>query len=141
VTGQGNGDVFLAKYNSNGDVIQAVSAGGTEYERGLAIASDIAGNVILTGAFRGTATFGNYPLTSTGSDDIFVAKYDPLCVVLWAWGAGSGGDDRGYGVTTDRDYYVSSTGIFGSTVRFGQTNLTSAGATDVFVFRTEPDGP
>lgn len=140
VTGSGNGDVFLAKYNSDGDVVQAVSAGGTEYERGLAIAADRAGNVVIAGAFRGTSVFGNTTLISTGNDDIFIAKYDPLLVALWAWGAGSGGDDRGYGITVDRDYYVTGTGIFGNTVQFGRTSLTAAGATDVFVFRTGPGG-
>jgi hypothetical protein len=136
----GNGDMFLVKYDPAGNVITAARAGGADAEAGNGIATDPSGNVIVTGFFRGTSVFGGTSLTSAGRDDIFVAKFNSSAAVLWAWGAGTTGDDRGHGVAADRSGYVISAGTFGNTVQFGRTSLTSVGATDVFVFRMGPNG-
>jgi hypothetical protein len=136
----GNGDMFLVKYDPAGNVIAAARAGGADGEAGNGIATDRSGNVIVAGRFRGTSVFGGTSLTSVGSDDIFLAKFNSSLAVLWAWGAGTTGDDRGHGIATDGSDYIISTGVFGNTVKFGHTSLTSAGATDVFVFRVGPNG-
>jgi hypothetical protein len=51
--------------------------GGTSDDVGRAIAVDSGGNVVVTGYFEDTADFGNGPLPSAGSDDIFVVKLTP----------------------------------------------------------------
>jgi Tfp pilus assembly protein PilZ len=140
LTDAGNGDMFLVAYGPNGNELAAVRAGGSESETGEDIAIDPSGNVIVTGEFRGTSVFGSTSLTSAGRDDIFIAKFSSSGDVLWAWGAGTTGDDRGFGVAADRSDFVVSTGTFGGTVKFGHTSLTSVGATDIFVFRMGPNG-
>jgi hypothetical protein len=40
------------------------------------VAVDSSGNVYVTGGFQGTANFGSTNLTSIGSEDIFLAKYN-----------------------------------------------------------------
>lgn len=57
--------------------ISQISEGGGGHDVGNAISTDAFGNSYLTGSFRNTATFGETTLTSSGSDDIFVAKTDP----------------------------------------------------------------
>jgi hypothetical protein len=136
----GNGDLFLVEYDPSGNVIMAERAGGTDWESGEDIDTDPSGNVVVAGFFRGTSVFGSTSLTNAGRDDIFVAKFSSSGAALWAWGTGTTGDDRGFGVAADPSSYVISTGMFGNTVQFGQTSLTSAGASDVFVFRMGPNG-
>lgn len=136
----GEGDIFVVRYDSDGNVTASARAGGTEFDRGLGIAVDHSGNVFVAGCFRGTCPIGSTSLTSAGNDDIFVARFSPSLTPVWAWGTGSSGDDRGYGITTDGSGYVVSTGMFGGNVQFGQTALTSAGAADAFVFRMGPGG-
>jgi hypothetical protein len=140
LTDAGGGDIFFAKYNAIGEVTWAGRAGGGNFDRGLGIATDGQGNAVITGAFRETADFGSVNLTSAGRDDIFVAKVSSAGGVLWAWGAGTGGDDRGFGVATDPSGNVFGTGTFGGTIDILGTSLESAGASDVFVFKAEPDG-
>src|ERR1051325_9808761 len=50
VSGVGT-DIFLAKYDNNGNVLWAKSAGDTEDEKVSRIALDASGNVYVTGAF------------------------------------------------------------------------------------------
>ena len=63
------------------------------------MAVDSHGNTFVTGVFGGpTLTFGTCPtctLTafSVGAGDIFVAKYDPQGVCLWAARAGGTSHD------------------------------------------------
>jgi len=56
------------------------SIGSITYDRGYHITADANNNVYVTGSFTGTADFDpsalTANLTSTGSDDIFVAKYN-----------------------------------------------------------------
>jgi hypothetical protein len=82
LTSAGSEDMFVAKYAPNGTLLWATSAGGARIDLGLGIATDPRGNGYVTGRFSGTATFGvgeanETVLTSTGSEDVFVAKYRP----------------------------------------------------------------
>ena len=43
-------------------------------------AVDAAGNVVVTGYFKGGLTLGNFVLTSAGGRDIFVARLSPTGV-------------------------------------------------------------
>ena len=78
----------------------AISAGGTLHDKTRGIAVDREGNVLLTGEFTGTATFGEQTLTAAGAMDFFMAKVDPHG--KFAWVRSGGGDliDRGYAVAT-----------------------------------------
>src|SRR4051794_35202196 len=78
----------------------AISAGGTLHDKTRGIALDAEGNVLLTGEFTGTATFGEHTLTSAGAMDFFVAKVDPRGKFLWARSGGGEKIARGYAVAT-----------------------------------------
>ncbi|MBU1024220.1 hypothetical protein KKB99_08065, partial [bacterium] len=83
-------------------------------------------------------------LTSAGSEDIFVARYNPDGALTWAKRAGgSDGYDEGLGTTTLSDDSTVVTGYFSGTSTFGpdepnETVLISAGYQDIFVARFEP---
>src|SRR6185369_12691602 len=96
------GDVFTAKYDPEGNVLWAASAGGTGTDNGTGIGVDAAGNCYITGHFSSTSiTFGATTLTRTGSENVFVVKYDASGNVLWANRAGGTGFDAGSGIAVD----------------------------------------
>ncbi len=69
----GNYNVFVAKYDSIGNVIYALDAGGGDTENGYGISLDAAGNAYVTGSFNSLSIdFGNINLT--GGNDLFIAK-------------------------------------------------------------------
>ncbi|MDX9776786.1 MAG: SBBP repeat-containing protein, partial [Petrimonas sp.] len=75
LTCSGDYDIFVAILNTSGAWQWAVQAGGAGTDQGNSIAVDSSGNCYVTGYFSGTASFGATNLTSSGGDDIFVAKY------------------------------------------------------------------
>ena len=73
----GNSDIFLAKYDINGNVLWAVDQGGTGDEGANSIAIDKSGNLYIGGAFNSsTISFGVNTITNSGGGnwDIFIAK-------------------------------------------------------------------
>ncbi|MDD3876777.1 MAG: SBBP repeat-containing protein [Bacteroidales bacterium] len=137
-------DVFVAKYNNSGQFQWVKKAGGSSVDRGLGIAADISGNVIVTGDFSGTATFGtSTTLTSAGAVDIFMAKYNASGTLVWAKRAGGSVNDRATAVVTDDLGNIYITGSFGGTSNFGGTNITATGGafdTDIFTAKYNNSG-
>ena len=74
LTSSGDIDIFVAKMDVNGNWLWATKAGGIDYDEGESISLDNAGNAHVTGYFTDTATFGSTSLTSSGNQNIFVAK-------------------------------------------------------------------
>jgi hypothetical protein len=74
----GNYDIFLAKYDSWGNVSWAKSAGGTSTDWGKGICLDATGNTYLTGYFfSDSVVFGNDALKNFNTSlyaDFYVAK-------------------------------------------------------------------
>jgi hypothetical protein len=150
LTSAGDRDLFVAKYDGAGRLVWATAAGGTGDDEGLEIAVDAAGDSYATGSFQGTATFGagepnQTDLTSAGSADIFVARYDGSGLLAWATRAGGTEWDSGAGLAIGAAGDGWITGYFAGTATFGagepnQTDLTSAGGDDVFVARYDGSG-
>lgn len=78
-------DMFLARYNNNGDCLGVRNFG---YATGNSVVTDNSGNPICAGSFQNTVTCGSSTLTSNGYFDIFIAKSDVF--------TGSGGNERTY---------------------------------------------
>ena len=137
----GGPDIFIAKYDSSGNFLWARQAGGSSDDRGYAIAVDSSANVYVAGAFNNTATFDTTNLTSAGSFDIFVAKYNSAGQLLWARQAGGSLDDYGTAVAADSAGNCYLAGHFGSTLAtFGTVTLTNRGGRDVFVAKYDVAG-
>src|SRR5260221_409050 len=102
----------------------AKSAGGISHDRCNGICTDVSGNIYITGWFGAPIVFGTTTLTSTGSQDIFIAKYDASGNVIWAKSAGGIYSDQGISVSTDAGGNVFISGSFSSTsINFGTTIL------------------
>ena len=132
----GNMDVFLASFTTDGVHRWSRGFGAVNGDYGQDIAVDGTGNVFLTGFFHGTLNFGGDDLTSSeGSEDILLASFTSDGEHRWSHRFGDFSSDRGMGVAVDRSGNVFCTGSFDNTVNFGDTDLASAGGTDIFLLR------
>ncbi len=142
LTNEGNTNIYIAKYDTDGNVLWAKSAGGTLSDGGNSVSTDASGNVFMTGYFSSAAiTFGTTTLTNAGAYSVFIVKYDADGTVLWAESAGGTSSDYGTSVSTDASGNVFITGYFSSpTINFGTTTLTNAGNNDIFIVKYDADG-
>jgi hypothetical protein len=139
---QGNTDIFVAKYSASGAYQWSKGFGSTSFDNGLSVAVDGSGNVFVTGYFTGTVNFGGTDLVSSGgTQDIFVAKYNSSGTHQFSKRFGSTSNDYGYGAAVDGSGNVFVTGRFGGTVNFGGTDLVGSGGTqDIFVAKYNSSG-
>ncbi|WP_315816239.1 hypothetical protein [Paraflavitalea speifideaquila] len=72
-------------------------------ERGLATATDAAGNVYMAGIYTGAIDFGTGPLPAIAPNEGFIAKFNTSGVCVWSIGiSGSGGgNDAVTSITVD----------------------------------------
>ena len=68
-------DIFLVKYNSNGTILAAKSAGGSSDDFVYSAATDVLGNVYLAGTFSS-------PSIAFGSDTLVNASYNRDALLL-----------------------------------------------------------
>jgi len=136
----GNSDIFIAKYNKNGNCLWAKKAGGISDDIGRDIFIDANGNIFVTGHFKETVSFGNIQLTSYGDWDIFIAKYDTIGNCIWARAAGTVIEDFGTGISADSDGYSYLTGSFKGIATFGTIQIVGYGGSDVFIAKYDPSG-
>src|SRR5581483_8695676 len=122
-------DVFIVKYNGNGNVIWAKSTGSVGNEYAIGNAADPAGNNYVTGYYQSaTMTIGTKTLINAGSFDIFYAKYDSSGNVQWATGAGGNSFDAAVTVAADAFGNSYLGGEFQSaSITFGANTLINAG--------------
>ena len=117
-----------------------LSVGGNNNDYGRGISVDASGNSYITGAFNGTASFGDTTLTSNGNEDIFVVKMDPAGQVVWAIQAGGLQGEYGSDITVDASGNSYITGYFSAIATFGDTSITSFGAANVFIAKISSAG-
>jgi Ca2+-binding RTX toxin-like protein len=82
---QGLSDVFVAKYDANGNLLWTRQLGGANSDSVTETILDVNGNIIISGSTTG-ALSGQ---TSNGSNDSFVAKYDANGNLIWIKQLGS----------------------------------------------------
>jgi hypothetical protein len=138
----GYDDIFVVKYDASGNVLWAKSAGGSANDVGQGISVDGAGNVYITGYFESTSmTIGSSTISNTGTDNIFIAKYDASGTPVWAKKAGASGSDRANGLATDAAGNSYITGSFNSpTCTFGAVGLSNSGGLDMFLTKYDASG-
>ena len=116
LTSAGGLDVFISKLDASSNFIWAKRMGGTGTDVGNSIATDSSRNVYITGKFQGTADFdpgvGVFNLTSTGGNDVFIAKLDASGNFVWATKNNTADPSNDYGnsITTDASGNAYTTG-------------------------------
>lgn len=144
-----NYDIFVAVYNELGDYNLGFILGGTGNDRGTGVRATIDGDIIVSGNFENTVDFdltdNTYNLTSAGATDFFIASYDFLNELNFAFKfGGSGIDALSYGgIEMDSKENIILAGSFTGTVNFnpnGQAQLTAKNMSDGFLAKYSPSG-
>lgn len=137
-------DLFVAKYDSIGNVLWAKRAGGNSFDDGWGVTTDLNGNLLVVGSFASSSiAFGSNILTNSSAIyDMFIVKYATNGNVLWAKSAGgASGFDVANSVTTDSAGNIYVAGYFGSAqITFGSFTLNNSGGQDAFVVKYDPSG-
>ena len=131
----GGNDYFVAKYSSAGAVMWAARFEIGNNDQGLGIATDMSGNVYVTGYYGSALTIYNQgpsgtvgtTLSNAGGADCFIAKYSTDGGVLWAARIASTNTDQGNAIATDTSGNVFVTGVYLAAVTFSNQGPTGSG--------------
>ena len=81
LTGYGDRDIFVAKYNTNGDLLWVKAAGSSSSgEEGWGIAVDNDNNIYIAGMYQGTANFGTLQTTGMQEKTYLLASFHPTVI-------------------------------------------------------------
>jgi hypothetical protein len=156
-TSKGSNDIYIAKLDTAGTVVWAVSEGGTGDDRGYGVALDASGNVYICGIYSSNFTYGAganaKAITSAGSTDIFGAKYSSTGTFQGISVAGGLATDRANAIAVDNNGNVIIVGFYSQPAggggggggqngpaAFGNISLTNVGAGDAFVASANASG-
>lgn len=124
VSSQGGGDLFVSKYDINGNLQWVYAAGGTtNADLASSLALDAAGNIYVCGWFGGTVDFDPDPnvtenRTAGGAFDSFVLKLNPSGQLIWVNTFGSPSEDRSHAVTVNSSGILFVSGRYTGTADF-----------------------
>ncbi|MFZ0455266.1 MAG: choice-of-anchor D domain-containing protein, partial [Ignavibacteriaceae bacterium] len=136
----GSSDVFLAKYDSEGNILWAKHAGSKSYDYGYSVAVDKDGNIYVTGIYSDSANFDTNILYTGGGEDVFLAKYSTSGQLLWIRHGGGEYDDYSNDVTTDKQGNVIITGGYEYSASFNSAYLNGPGINNIFIVKYDPQG-
>jgi FlgD Ig-like domain/Beta-propeller repeat len=126
LTGIGGNDIGLAKFDANGAHLWSQRFGSVQDDIGVGIATDTAGNVLVTGLFNLTVDFGGGGLVSAGARDIFVAKFDANGAHQWSQRMGGTNDDISFSAAVDDSGNVFISGATGINVTLAKYTVNGA---------------
>ncbi len=147
----GGHDIFVAKYNPNGDLVWARSFKGQHQSIGYAVKADGANNVYIAGSFQETVDFNpglaTYDLTSVGGlKDVFLCKLNKDGAFIRAFSVGGAEDDYASGLVLDDSANVYLTGRFQLTVDFDPdpvntvNRISASYVSDIFLSKYDSAG-
>jgi hypothetical protein len=139
----GSYDLFLLKYDTNGNPVWARTAGGADQEKGYCVKVDGRGAVYVAGS-KGidSFSFGGDRLKNThGSDDVLLLKYDTAGHEIWARNSGYAFNAQVNSIAIDKAGSCYITGKYnGTPIKFDTATLPCAGDEDVFIVKYSPSG-
>ncbi|MFH1226477.1 MAG: SBBP repeat-containing protein, partial [Planctomycetota bacterium] len=127
----GNADLFVAKYDSNGNWkwTRQLGTATDDYAKGVAV--DTAGNIYAAGA-----TYGSLDGANAGDSDIFVVKYNSAGVQQWVRQFGTSTTEEANGIAVDGS---GNSYVAGYTYG-GFDGWANAGDADIFVVKYDANG-
>lgn len=116
MTSMGEDDVYVVRVDDEGKLIWASQVGGTLEVNLRNVYCDAAGNIFLTGAFKGTVDMDpgdeTFELTSYGGKDVFIVQLNSSGEFEWAGQFAGIFDGTGTGVTVTASGNIYCSGYF-----------------------------
>ena len=141
LTSNGRSDGLIIKYDADGEIewVKNIGESDSNYIRSVAETSD--GGVIVGGYFYGTIQVENETLTSNGSSDGLIIKYNSEGEVEWAKNIGGSDEDEIQSVAPTSDGgYIAGGYFYSKTIQVGNETLTSNGRSDGLIIKYDADG-
>jgi len=137
IPGGGERDMYVAKYDMNGNFLWMKHAGGPGRDEAKSITCDASGNIYVCGMYSDSAVFESTsystPNTILGHfSNIFTAKYAPDGTLLWVRTVEGDWNDVAWSITRDNAGKIYIAGEF-SGADFGGIPVYSHGLEDAFV--------
>lgn len=127
----GSNDTFIVRYSSAGSHVWSNSFGNDQADYIDGISLDAGGNILLTGRFLGTESFGGADLSSAGLTDIYLAHLASTDGrSLASMRLGGAGLETGHVAASDSDNDVFVGGIFQHFSDFGGQALNAPAGSD-----------
>ncbi|MGB3651371.1 MAG: SBBP repeat-containing protein, partial [Rivularia sp. (in: cyanobacteria)] len=140
LTSSGYSNVFVAKFDEDGNVQWAKGFGDTGSEEVEDITVDGNGNIYFTGTFDNIVTSNNSSVQGGQSSDVFVTKLAANGDELWSKNFGGSSDEEASGIEVDTQGNTYITGEFEGLLELGNTNLDGGQFNDVFVAKLDSTG-
>lgn len=141
-----NADSFIAKYDSEGELVWVKQLGGAGNQIISSIELDLNGNILVAGSISADTDFNFAAAASiqlvSSAKNAFIAKYDANANFLWCTSAGGSGYSEVYHLVLDSEGNACAAGNFGNFCDFGaETILNSQGLHgDLFAWRVSSNG-
>jgi hypothetical protein len=140
----GSTDVYLSKFNSNGDYQWALTWGGSSGDYAEGVAVSYSDDVYVAGNYYNTVDFdpglGTDNHSSNGAMDIFLTKFNSTGSYEWTltWGSNTTDDVH---MMTIRGGNVFATGHFGNSMDFDPTlgvdMRTAVAGSDIYLIKVD----
>lgn len=134
LTSNGLDDIYIARYDSAGNYVWAISIGGADVDQCMQIVTDDTGNVYISGYFSGTADFDpgvGINTLSCNFYNLFLAKYDSSGNYVWAKHLDGDAASLDTRIAVDKAGYIFLSGDYYSPIDFdpgpGNATLLSTG--------------
>ena len=138
--------MYLAKYDTNGNILWATNAGGTTttgYVEGTAVSTDSYGNIYSSGSYYNQMFFDTILTYYSNSPNIYIAKYNAFGDLLWVESIAGAGSDEVKGSAFDNNNNLFISGFFYSpNLTFGNNVINSIGVSSgIFVAKLNNNYP
>ncbi|MGR6087385.1 MAG: T9SS type A sorting domain-containing protein [Arcticibacter sp.] len=132
---------FLARYLDDGSCGWVKKMTSPTAMEAYGVSQSRNGQIAITGAFVGSASFSpTVSVSSGGTADAVTAKFDSSGNALWAKFGGGQGSDSGQGVGMDEDGNVYIIGNISGTCNFSGLTVVDNGAGNILVMKYSSTG-
>jgi hypothetical protein len=153
LTNSGIADIFIAKYDSNGNGIWVTQIAGNGNDLPVNLLLDSINNIYISGYYGSTLTLYNSNSSSfktltnaEGGSDMFIAKYNSSGNGLWVTYIAGSGSNQQVNLLLDSTNNVYISGYYGSQLTlYNSTDttfktLTNDGGNDTFIATYDSSG-
>ena len=139
---KGGKDIFIGKYDLNGNFIWIKQIGNTKDENSKQLEIDKYKQLYLVGTFNtssGSSTdFLGNSLSTPGNNDVFCLKFDTQGKGIFAKQFSGSGSDYGSAIKADtmNNFYVSGSYSGSLSISGAPKTYTSNGISDVFIYKS-----
>jgi pimeloyl-ACP methyl ester carboxylesterase len=132
-------DAVIYKFDSIGNLLwNDVPAESSNIDEIFGVTTDFDENIYVTGKFYSSAFNGS--ISSNGSADAFIAKYNKNGVLQWARNAGGSENDYGCQLALDKTGNIYVVGYFRGIANWNQLSKTSSPQGDLFIAKYSNSG-